>query len=211
MRIALVAALALVIAAPAAEARAPRPDLRITSVSLGKRTALAGDLLKVGDATKNSGRAAARASTTTYYLSTVRHHRDYRIGARSVKRLQKGKSSRAAAVVRIPPSIQSGLWFVIACSDSGRKVRESNERNNCRASASRVAVAIRIESMPEAVSAPVIAGCRILPDDNPWNRNISQDAVDPMSDTYIRYMGSSPGADWNLRQDWGTGDEPFYG
>ncbi|HEX6715063.1 MAG TPA: hypothetical protein VF066_16855, partial [Thermoleophilaceae bacterium] len=47
--------------------------------------------------------------------------------------------------------------------------------------------------------------------DNPWNRNISQDAVDPMSDTYIRYMGSSPGADWNLRQDWGTGDEPFYG
>ncbi|MBC8163318.1 MAG: hypothetical protein H7Z42_19075 [Roseiflexaceae bacterium] len=34
-------------------------------------------------------------------------------------------------------------------------------------------------------AGPTLAGCPMLPPDNPWNRDISQDGVDPKSDAYI--------------------------
>jgi hypothetical protein len=197
-------------AAPAA-ARTPRPDLKVTSVSIGAGSVSAGSKVKLGDATRNTGRRVARKSTTSYFLSADRKKSatDLKVGSRSVKKLSKRRSSRGAATAKVPPSLTPGSWFAIACADSARKVREASERNNCRASSSPITV-----SAPKPIhagNAPVIGGCQIFPADNPWNRDISNDPVDPMSDTYIRYMGSSPGADWNLRQDWGTGDEPFYG
>jgi CARDB len=203
-------ATALLVAVVPAAAQAARPDLKVTSISLGAGTATAGSKVKVGDATRNAGGAAARRSTTTYYLSADRRksRSDFKIAGRKVARLRRRGLSRGAATARIPPSLTPGSWSVIACADSARRIRESNERNNCRASASSLIVR---GDTPQNGVQPVIGGCRIFPADNPWNRDISHDPVDPMSDTYIRYMGSSPGADWNLRQDWGTSEEPFYG
>jgi hypothetical protein len=202
---------AAVLALAPATAEAARPDLKVTSVSLGAGNVTTGSKLKVGDATRNAGRAAARRSTTTYYLSPDRRKSasDLKVATRKVGKLRKRGRSRGAATARIPASLTPGRWFVIACADGARRIRESNERNNCRATSA--SLIVRGDTPPAGGRAPVIGGCQVFPADNPWNRDISPDPVDPMSDTYIRYMGSTPGADWNLRQDWGTGDEPFYG
>lgn len=204
-----VSVVALAGAGPAAAARA---DLRVTRVSIGAGSVDPGRTIKLGDITRNFGRAKAGRSRTSYLLSpdATASKSDVRLGSRAVKAIRGRRSSKGSATGRVPSSTKAGSWFVIACADSGRRVRESKERNNCRPSASRLLVN-GPSTGPVNANAPVLASCQIMPGDNEWNRDISGDALDPMSDTYIRYMGSSPGADWNLRQDWGTGEEPFYG
>lgn len=204
------AGLALAAAGPSAAAR---PDLRVTRVSIGAGSVSAGGAIKLGDTTRNAGRAKAGRSRTAYLLSpdATASRSDLRLGSRALKALRARRSSKGSANARVPSSAKPGSWFVIACADRGRRVRESKERNNCRPSASRLLVNGPTNPGPVNANAPVLAGCQVMPADNEWNKDISGDSLDPMSDTYIRYMGSSPGADWNLRQDWGTGDEPFYG
>ncbi len=46
---------------------------------------------------------------------------------------------------------------------------------------------------------PVVGGCQIFPEDNPWNRDVSGDPVDPDSDKYIAKM--SPAT--KVHPDWG--------
>ena len=211
-------AAALTLLAPGVHAKTPRPDLRVASVSMGAGTTAAGQALRLGDTTRNARSGArARATVNAYFLSADRRRSrgDFKFAGRRVKRLARGRASRGTTSGVVPRSLPPGNWFVIACADFARVVRESNERNNC--AASRMTVAVTAPGgapgggAPANPNPPVISGCQILPADNPWNRDISQDPVDPLSDTYIRYMGSTPGADWNLRQDWGTGEEPFYG
>jgi hypothetical protein len=50
-----------------------------------------------------------------------------------------------------------------------------------------------------------IAGCTMFPADNPWNRDVSRDPVDPRSDAYI----ASIGAGRFLHADFGS--DPTYG
>jgi|SRR5438128_2959428 len=52
---------------------------------------------------------------------------------------------------------------------------------------------------------PVIMGCAVFPADNPWNRDVSGDPVDPRSDAYIASMGAST----NLHPDFGS--DPTFG
>ncbi len=40
--------------------------------------------------------------------------------------------------------------------------------------------------------APTIAGCSVFPDDNWWNRDISGEAVDPLSSAYVASIDSDP-------------------
>jgi hypothetical protein len=50
-----------------------------------------------------------------------------------------------------------------------------------------------------------IAGCAVFPADNPWNRDVSRDPVDPRSDAYIASIGASR----FLHPDFGS--DPTYG
>ena len=50
------------------------------------------------------------------------------------------------------------------------------------------------------------ASCPVFPSDNPWNRDVSGDPVDPRSDEYIAHMG---GASAMLHPDFGS--DPTYG
>jgi hypothetical protein len=54
--------------------------------------------------------------------------------------------------------------------------------------------------------APVVSGCQVFPDDNPWNRDVSGDALDPNSDNYMAYM-TQGGA--NVHPDFAS--DPTYG
>ena len=57
-----------------------------------------------------------------------------------------------------------------------------------------------------ATGVPVIAGCAVFPADNPWNRDVSGDPVDPRSDAYIAAMS---GGSAFLHPDFGS--DPTYG
>ncbi len=58
---------------------------------------------------------------------------------------------------------------------------------------------------PTPGQSPLVAGCAVFPADNPWNRDVSADPVDPASDTYIRSIGAGR----NLHPDFGS--DPSYG
>jgi hypothetical protein len=50
------------------------------------------------------------------------------------------------------------------------------------------------------------AGCPVFPGDNPWNRDVSGDPVDPRSDEYMAHMGAASAM---LHPDFGS--DPTYG
>jgi hypothetical protein len=54
-------------------------------------------------------------------------------------------------------------------------------------------------------TGPTLGGCAMFPTDNPWNRDASNDPVDPNSENYI----ASIGAAINLHADFGS--DPTYG
>ena len=56
-----------------------------------------------------------------------------------------------------------------------------------------------------ASAGAVLLGCPVFPADNPWNRDVSRDLVDPRSDAYIASVG--PGR--FLHPDFGS--DPTYG
>ena len=212
--------LAVLLAAPSAHA-ASRPDLVVSRVSVPTAAVAAGAPLSATDTTRNRGRAAAKGTTTRWYLSTDRRRgvSDMRMsGRRRVRALRRGRSQRGAALVRVPAAVTAGSYFLLACADDTRRVRESNERNNCRASAARLPVGAGppppggggLGPPPTPPDPPVIGGCKVFPDDNPWNRDVSADPVDPLSDAYVRHIGSADGdPSWNLRQDWGAEEQEF--
>jgi hypothetical protein len=58
---------------------------------------------------------------------------------------------------------------------------------------------------PASGGAASLAGCAAFPPDNPWNRDVSRDPVDPRSDAYV----ASIGAGRMLHPDFGS--DPSYG
>jgi hypothetical protein len=56
-----------------------------------------------------------------------------------------------------------------------------------------------------STGSPVIGGCPVFPSDSPWNRDISHDPVDPLSDAYVGSIGASG----HLHPDFGS--DPSYG
>ncbi len=59
---------------------------------------------------------------------------------------------------------------------------------------------------PSAIATgPTLGGCAMFPADNPWNRDVSNDPVDPNSANYIASIGAAV----NLHADFGS--DPTYG
>ena len=120
----------------------PRPNLVVTLVSKPPATATAGASIAVGATVKNMGKATARASKVGFYLSldSRKNTRDLRLGRVAEPKLKKGKSKKPSGSSAIPASTPAGSYFLLACADDPGKVKESNERANCRASKSKLQV-----------------------------------------------------------------------
>src|SRR5207247_10387095 len=76
--------------------------------------------LSVTDTTMNQGAVAAGASTTRYYLSvdTQKSSNDILLsGSRAVPGLASGAASTGTVTVTVPANVQSGTFFLLACSD----------------------------------------------------------------------------------------------
>ena len=115
-----------------------RPDLVVSSLSMAPVVVLQGSSFPVKDTTRNVGGATAVPGTTQYYLSTGGHRTA--IGRRLVPRLKPQRSSTHSATAKVPVTLEGGTYSLIACADGTHIVRESNERNNCRAAARKVIV-----------------------------------------------------------------------
>lgn len=148
----LVVLVALACAAPGAHAAPARPDLGVTTVSLSSTSVVAGATVQVTHSTRNGGSATARAGTRTALVlsrDAVRDARDVRLAARTLAALKARKISRATTTVRIPAGTAPGRHVILACADDGRRAKERDERNNCRASR-----ALTVRSGPQT-AAPV--------------------------------------------------------
>lgn len=165
------ALLATLLASPAAAGAA---DLVITAVSRPPTGRTAGTTFAVTDTTRNRGTAKARRSATRFYLSrdTVRGSDVALAGARAVGALYPSTGSNGRVVVAIPRRTAPASYRLLACADAGKSVAESNEKNNCRVSASAVKVAgladLSVSSVTAATSS-VAAGQSISVTDTTRN------------------------------------------
>ena len=142
--VALAMAVALALAAGVAAAGKPRADLKPTRVAPDAQSVAVGASVRVRLAMKNAGRKRARRSVTRFLLSRDRKRSrdDLRMGTSKLRALKPGKTSRRVLKLKIPAGTPPATGYrMLACADSKKKVRERNERNNCRASRRTLTVA----------------------------------------------------------------------
>ena len=119
------------------------PDLVETAVSNPPAMRLRGQSFSVTDTLGNVGNAESGASTTLYYLSphVKKHSSDPQLtGSRNAPGLGVGAHSTDAVTVTIPVNVTPGSYYVLACGDGLKAVAESDEADNCKASATKVSV-----------------------------------------------------------------------
>ena len=119
------------------------PDLVETAVSNPPVTGSPGGSFSVTDTVANHGNAAADASMIRYYfsLNTTKGGSDLLLtGNRTVPALAVGAQSMGSVTVTIPAAVTPGTYYLLACGDDLNNVAERDEKNNCKASATRVSV-----------------------------------------------------------------------
>ena len=134
--------------AVAADARGRRkPDLVERQIGNPPARLAPGMSFQIADVARNRGRSTARASMTRYYI--VNRGFVLAVGARRVPAIKSHHRSRGTARLSIPADATALRYSLLACGDAKRRVAESNEQNNCRASRGRVVV-----SGPGGVASP---------------------------------------------------------
>lgn len=138
---------------PQAAGTAGRPDLKVVSVSASASQVRAGRALAVTDKTRNAGTARAAATYTSFVLSIDKRasRSDIALGRRKVPRLRPGKASTGRVSVTVPARTVPRSYYLLACADAPKKVRESREGNNCRVATRPV----RVLAIPPPVTPPV--------------------------------------------------------
>lgn len=120
-----------------------RPDLVVSDVSNPPANAKRGDKLRITDTTQNAAAVGAKSTKTQYLLSrdTVRGAGDVLLsGSRGISDLAAGAGNSGAAKLTVPKTTALDSYFVLACADDAKAVTETDEGNNCRASAGTVTI-----------------------------------------------------------------------
>jgi subtilase family serine protease len=112
-----------------------RPDLAITSLVDPPSPVRAGVQFSTAVGVANRGKARARASRTSFFLSRDGRSRDLVLGTLPAPRLRPGSTSVKGVRFDVPGSARPGEYNLVACADSGHAVRERSEGNNCFGSA----------------------------------------------------------------------------
>jgi hypothetical protein len=130
---------ALLAVAPAANAKSqggPLPNLAVTKVSKPPATEKVGAKLKVAIKVRDKGDAKAGKSKLAVYLGKGKKHnkkKDKRLKSVKLKALAPGKAAKRKLTLTIPLQTVAGSYRLIVCADAKKKVKESKERDNCRA------------------------------------------------------------------------------
>jgi hypothetical protein len=119
------------------------PDLVVTALTNPPANIPAGGNFNVTATTRNQGAGAAGASTTRFVLSldAVRSGGDVLLtGTDAVPALAPATQAADTTNVTVPAGTAPGTYFLIACADDQGLIPESDNGNNCRASATTVQV-----------------------------------------------------------------------
>ena len=128
---------AAALSAPGGGVRA-RPDLVVNSLANPPAVVSAGDGFSARDRTRNIGKATARATVTRYYLS--KGGQRTQVARRSVGLLKPGRSSAGSVAAKVPLTLDTGAYSLVACADAAGAVIETSEKNNCRTAATRIVI-----------------------------------------------------------------------
>jgi hypothetical protein len=112
-----------------------------------------GGSFPVTDTAKNRGTASSGAFVIRYYLSldAVKDGGDALLtGSRAVPSLAPAAQSTGTVTLTIPSATPLKAYYLLACADDTEIVGESEEGNNCKASASQVSI-----EAPDLVEAAV--------------------------------------------------------
>ena len=132
----LVSAAAFAAAVQPAAAAKKLPDLVIDVAGLrGQEYAFLDDTssqIRVKDTTTNDGKKPAAESVTRTYLFPANDIEgdDLKIADRKVPKLKEKKSDRGQVSGNIE-GVDIGAYVVSVCADDDKKIKESNEHNNC--------------------------------------------------------------------------------
>src|SRR4051794_4793103 len=121
---AVAAALLALFAPAAAEARV---DLAVTKLAVAPATVSPGGTVTVTDAVKGRG---APATTVRFSLSADRERdrKDTLLAAvQKLARFRRKQVANGKVTLTVPASTRAGAYFVLACVDPAKKVRERNE------------------------------------------------------------------------------------
>ncbi len=146
------------LASSTAIVRVTRPDLAATAVAANPPAPVRapGTTFSVTDTVKNAGAAASGPSTTRYYLSldAVKNAGDTLLGGtRVIPALAAGATSSGSVTVTIPPATPINTYYLLACADDLNTVAETDETNNCVASATAIVTLTRSDLAATAVTA----------------------------------------------------------
>jgi uncharacterized repeat protein (TIGR01451 family) len=136
------------------------PDLVESAVSSSPSAVFPGETLDVTDTVMNQGGGMAGSSTSSYYLSvdTTRGSGDVPLGTRSIGALLPMGGIQGTVAVTVPVFTTPGYYYLLACADDPGSVSESDEANNCRASAGKVQVPDGLPDLMEtSISIPMSA------------------------------------------------------
>jgi subtilase family serine protease len=113
------------------------PDLAVTSVSNPPANTAPGSTFVVTDTVTNQGTIGASTGRNQYYLTVtgVKSGAVPLTGFRTVYTVAAGASNTGTATLTVPAGTPSGTYLVLACADDTSVDLESDESNNCRASA----------------------------------------------------------------------------
>ena len=136
-----------------------KPDLVVTTATANPPAPIRapGTTFPVSDTVRNAGPAASGTSTTRYYLSLdgVKSAGDTLLtGSRGIPALAAGASHSGTVTVTIPAATPLNAYFLLVCADDLSVVAESNEGNNCIASAAAIVTVTRPDLAQNTVSAP---------------------------------------------------------
>jgi hypothetical protein len=117
----------------------------------------------------DAGTSTAGRSRTGVWLSRDRVvGRDILLSATSTSRVRAGRSITIRPRLRLPAAVTAGRWYLVACADRQRAIRERSERNNCRVSRR----AVHVVASNLTVTSPVAAQTTGFTTTLTWTSNV---------------------------------------
>jgi subtilisin family serine protease len=116
----------------------PPPDLLETAITNPPASVAQGEGFSATDTAENSGDGPSGSSTSRFYFSlntTIGGGDVLLTGVRSVPALGVDETSTGVTTLTVPFGTAEGDYFLLACADDTGTVPESDEGNNCIASA----------------------------------------------------------------------------